>query len=172
MLIPKKTHGEGNCAFHAIFGIWTGEEFFCTTAQEERQQLANAIGQATSGAELRSRIINAIQALIMDLEGQQGLKTNQEYLLEIARIYGQSIVGLFSDYQKNVAFDWQQLLLTSGLLQDYARFLEQPSQHLMEAELALIAEVFGRNRQPSTCSSLMRLKNSFKITKNLIAYMP
>ena len=48
MLTPTKTYGEGDCAFHAIFGKWTGDAYFCVTVLEKRKEFAAAYKQAVA----------------------------------------------------------------------------------------------------------------------------
>ncbi|KTD04013.1 TPR repeat protein [Legionella geestiana] len=63
--IPTRfTEGNGDCAFHAIFGKWDGEIVRCENVKEKREQLARGIER--NDQSIREYILLGIQELVMD----------------------------------------------------------------------------------------------------------
>jgi len=71
-LVIKTTKGEGDCAFHAVFGVNTGNRIEDIHVVEQRKRLAQSIRSAKPGDELYTLVKRGIEALVMGNERVKG----------------------------------------------------------------------------------------------------
>ncbi|MFI5343055.1 MAG: hypothetical protein ACHQUC_02415 [Chlamydiales bacterium] len=69
---PRPTKGEGDCAFHAIFGTWNGKQFECQDVLHKRSELASQIKRPQLDREISMLAKNAIVELVMERNGSVG----------------------------------------------------------------------------------------------------
>lgn len=65
-LSPQETTGFGDCAIHAAFGKWNGNEFHCDDVKAKRKEMANKIRSSKTDATLDLFVKEAIRALVME----------------------------------------------------------------------------------------------------------
>jgi hypothetical protein len=63
---PKNTEGYGDCVFHAIFGKWNGNLFYCDDVFQKRKELARQIRSCRTAPNLYNLVKEAIKALIIE----------------------------------------------------------------------------------------------------------
>jgi hypothetical protein len=77
MPVSCTTEGDGNCAFHAVFGECISGEYISFDAGSKRRELARHIRTATPGSELERLCKEGIKDLVMrgsDIGGLESLK--------------------------------------------------------------------------------------------------
>lgn len=122
--VTMPTAGGGNCAFHAIFGEWDGERFFCKEHLARRTALATAIQNcAPDNQPLYKAIIAAIQDRIIhgdNISGDQLKKEKASYTKD-----------------KN-NYSWDSLK-NSLIFKEYAIHLKTKETYLSEFDCKIIA---------------------------------
>lgn len=63
-LLPQKTKGKGNCAFHAAFGVWNRTEFIAPNADKMRETFINFLSSFRNLAEMPESLRAFIQPVL------------------------------------------------------------------------------------------------------------
>lgn len=73
--IVYDTQGEGDCAFHAVYGTLFNDVIRCKDVSEKRKMVADAIRKVDNNSPLLEHVVAGIQAVVMtEREGFQALR--------------------------------------------------------------------------------------------------
>jgi hypothetical protein len=129
-LVPVATKGDGDCAFHAIFGKSNGTQYVCAEVKALRKELAHFIKSIPPTHSAWPSIEEAIQELI------RGNTKNLDK--EVFR----RITTLQAGYDKeNENFGD---LTDLEIRKEYAKIIRTPGNWLLPCELSIIAHAFNK----------------------------
>jgi len=140
-LIPKPTKADGDCAFHAVFGKWNGQEYFCEDAIEKRKQVQKAIEESKPASEIYGLAIEGIKSLIMNKTASIGTNYSALFLVYQTQVSSEEDLTIPKEQPKAV-FDWNSQV-NPATVNEYAHFLSRPGQWLSPSDLAIIAHTFN-----------------------------
>lgn len=92
-----ETKGEGDCAFHATFGLLKDGQYVCDDVVEKRKQMAKAIREAKKDNPIYPLIERAIEAILMS-----GVGGSNKKLVELKKSY----VRYSKKHKKNYEESW------------------------------------------------------------------
>jgi hypothetical protein len=131
--VTKPTRADGDCAFHAIFGLWNGTEYYCKDAIEKRRQIGDAIRSSRPSNPIYNLAIEGIKNLIMEKADAIG----EKYKILLASYNAHISSGT------GATFDWNNLIRQQEI-NEYARYISNPGQWLIVSDLNIIARVFEK----------------------------
>lgn len=86
---PAKTKADGNCAFHAVLGVWNEQEqqFVCKDAVTQRKIVQRVIAESKAGSRVRELTVAGVKELILSgraigVESQKLLLAHQRFLAD------------------------------------------------------------------------------------------
>ncbi len=133
--IRMKTRADGDCAFHAVFGIPDANRCYtCADAVGKRALLSKAVAESTAGSKVLQLAISSVCELVMS-----GHAIDQQNMPQLHK--------LREGYEKSkqtcdAEFNWDANV-SKEILAEYSAFLGKSGQWLLPSEVALIAEVFS-----------------------------
>lgn len=111
-LVIHNTRGEGDCAFHAIFGQWDGQAYVCDNVLVYRSRLAQAVIVSQPGDALYALVRSGLEALMMGAE----------------RIKTPAILQLRKEYHDYISYNF---VMTEEAWSDFAEKLQR-NHHILE----------------------------------------
>ena len=138
-LTPAPTRGDGNCAFHAVFGTWNGQEYVYADIKARRKEVADQIRTITIASQnLFPSVSEAIKELIRGNNQQIQLNAIQFPLITQRQLQYQKENEGFEDL---ALFD---PMLNGNIVCEYASFIEMPGMWLLPCELNLLAHASNK----------------------------
>lgn len=135
-LTPAPTRGNGDCAFHALFGQWNGQEYVYDDIKSLRQRVANQIRAISIASHaLFPSVSEAIKELIRG--NHQNLSLDRQtfpLITQRQQQYNKDHEG----FEDLASFEDD---VNSAIVKEYANFIETPNMWLLPCELSILAQI-------------------------------
>lgn len=133
-LLPARTRGDGNCAFHAACGQSNGQEYVYDNIQALRKQVADKVRAISIASHnLFPSVNEAIKELIRGKNQQIKLDPQQFPIITYRQQTYKANDEGFEDLEN---FNPE---LNGAIVKEYANFIETPGMWLLPCELSIIA---------------------------------
>lgn len=166
-ITPRDTAARGDCAFHAIFGEWRSNIFYCDNVARKRRALAKTIRECQKDSVLLTLVKEAIMALIMENKTTNSLiiKSIQEAHKKYLQLAHDRMQSAWNEFDKTL----QKYTNVTDFIKDFCikhcaknsiKF-ENLTDKLQFDTCFNESEILGPDSLKSKISSITELNNAF-----------